>query len=346
MAFRIGSFNVKNLSLSTDRDLDRIARIITENQLDIVAMQEVLSEGKILTGINSKTVSGQAKAYDYSLKRRLGRNWDICWRAPQTHAKNSENNGDLRGEGYAFLWNTARVDVPRDEHNQKIYPKIWTNYKTNVDVGLSRLVRDPCVGRFIARGRKAEIRLITTHIVYKKHQSEGDANIAYKTYQSEENANGMGDVEARNKEFQIIAGQIYPRVSEYYKDINYTSPYTIILGDYNLNLKTSGATKAFMPAVVCFDERGKKILYNEGTSTTIYTVQEDLSTLKTGEDGLANNYDHFSFDGRVKKQIVPYSARTIDAINQSPKENGEESRFDIYRQEVSDHLPIVIEINV
>ena len=333
MAFRIGSFNVKNLSLATKRDLDRIARIIIENKLDVVAMQEVLSEGKILTGINLNSVSGQAKAYDYSLKKRLGKNWDICWRNPQTHSKNSDDRGDMRGEGYAFLWNTTRVDVPRDEHNQKIYPKVWTNYKTNVDVGLSRLVRDPCVGRFIARGRKAEIRLITTHIIYNKQRGEEDDN-------------GVGAVEARNKEFQILAGQIYPRVSEYYKDINHTAPYTIILGDYNLNLKTSGATKAFMPSVACFDERGKQLLYNEGAYTVIYTVQEDLSTLKTSEDGLANNYDHFSFDGRVKKQIVPYSAHTIDAINQSAKENAEESKFDIYRQEVSDHLPIVIEINI
>lgn len=75
MSFKIGSFNVKNLSLATGRDLNRIARIILDNGFDIVAMQEVLSEGKILTGINSKSVSGQVMAYDYSLNphaRTLG----------------------------------------------------------------------------------------------------------------------------------------------------------------------------------------------------------------------------------------------------------------------------------
>ena len=53
MSIRIGSFNVKNLSLATGRDIDRIAQIIKDNELDIVAMQEVLSEGKILTGVNT-----------------------------------------------------------------------------------------------------------------------------------------------------------------------------------------------------------------------------------------------------------------------------------------------------
>lgn len=334
MIYRIGSFNVKNLSLATGRDLDRIASIILENKLDIVAMQEVLSEGKILTGINSKSVSGQAKAYDYSLKRRLGKNWDICWRDPETSAKNYPFLGeDSRGEGYAFLWNTSRVDLPFDENGNRIYPRIWRNYKTNVDEGLIRLMRDPCYGRFVAKGRKVEIRLITTHIVYGKPNADKmDLDLDF------------GAIEMRNHEFQILAGQIYPRVSEYYKDINCTVPYTLILGDYNLNLRTSGATKSFMPSVACFDSKGKRIKTGEDAACTIYTVQEELSTLKKSEDGLANNYDHFSFDTRVQKQIVPGTARTINAINQHSKD--ENSKYDIYRKEVSDHLPIVIEIDI
>lgn len=334
MSFRIGSFNVKNLSLATGRDIDRIASIILDNELDIVAMQEVLSEGKILTGINAKSVSGQAKAYDYSLKRRLGNNWDICWRDPKTSAKNYPFSGeDSRGEGYAFLWNTSRVDLPPDEKGNKVYPKIWRNYKTNIDTGLLRLMRDPCYGRFVVKGRPAEIRLITTHIVYGKPKAERlDSEIDF------------GAVNMRNHEFQILAGQIYPRISEYYKVNNYTAPYTIILGDYNLNLMTSAATQSFMPSIACFDPYGKKLMGADGAYCTIYTVQEELSTLKKNEEGLANNYDHFSFDGRVKSQIVPNSARTINAIEQHSK--NENAKYETYRKEVSDHLPIVIEIDI
>lgn len=334
MAYRIGSFNVKNLSLATGRDLDRIANIILSNKFDIVAMQEVLGEGKILTGINAKSVSGQAKAYDYSLKKRLGDNWDICWRDPGTRAKNYPFLGDdSRGEGYAFLWNTKRVDIPLDEKANKIYPKIFRNYKTNKEEGFIRLIRDPCVGRFVIKGRPAEIRLITTHIVYGKPKEENmNVNLDF------------GAIEMRKNEFKILAGQIYPRISEYYKDINCTAPYTIILGDYNLNLRTSTASSPYLPSVACFDQNGKLLEEDEDSTFSIYTVQDNLSTLKKNEDGFANNYDHFSFDGRVKKQIVPNSARAVNAVEQYA--HGEGSKYDRYRTEVSDHLPIVIEIGI
>lgn len=333
MSYRIGSFNVRNLSLASGRDLDRIARIIKENKFDIVAMQEVLSEGKILTGTNSKRISGQVKAYDYSLKSRLGSNWDICWRDPKTRAKNYPFLGeDSRGEGYAFLWNNSRVELPLDKNGNKIYPQIWRNYRTDNNEGSIRLMRDPCYGRFIIRGRKAEIRLITTHIIYGKPSSD-NMNVEI----------GSGAIKMRNNEFQIIAGQIYPRISEYYKDINCTTPYTIILGDYNLNLKESGVFRALMPSIACFDSKGKKVSEEESLYT-IYTVQEELSTLRTNEEGLANNYDHFSFDSRVKAQIVSQSAKTINAVEINSKD--ENSKYDTYRKEVSDHLPIVIEIDI
>lgn len=334
MAFRIGSFNVKNLSLATGRDLERIAEIIKENELDIVAMQEVLSEGKILTGINAKSVLGQAKAYDYSLKHRLGDNWDICWRDPETNAKSYPFLGeDSRGEGYAFLWNTKRVNLPLDDRGNKIYPRIWRSYNTKADDGLIRLMRDPCYGRFVVNNRLAEIRLITTHIVYGKPSADKmDVDIDF------------GAIAMRNHEFQILAGQIYPRISEYYKDINCTVPYTLILGDYNLNLHSSIATNAFMPSVAYFNSSGKQIYSEDSSYCTIYTVQDELSTLKRDEDGLASNYDHFSFDERVRKQIVPNSVHTIDAVNQNVKD--ENTKYQTYRREVSDHLPIIIEIDI
>ena len=104
MSYKIGSFNVRNLSLGAggSRDLDLMADLIRE--FDIVALQEVLSEGKILQGPSIKDVSGQAKAYEYSLKSRLGNYWDMCWLDPQTNSKWYPYTGDdSRGEGYAFL---------------------------------------------------------------------------------------------------------------------------------------------------------------------------------------------------------------------------------------------------
>ena len=69
MAIKIGSFNVKNLADGEGRDIDRIAKIINGNELDIVCLQEVLQGGKIIKGITLKDLTGQAKAYDRSLRR-------------------------------------------------------------------------------------------------------------------------------------------------------------------------------------------------------------------------------------------------------------------------------------
>lgn len=86
---RIGSFNVRNLADGEGRDLDRIAKMINYYHLDIVALQEVLAEGKVIGGIDLKEPSGQAKAYDRSLKRRLSGPWDSQWAQPVCHERTS-----------------------------------------------------------------------------------------------------------------------------------------------------------------------------------------------------------------------------------------------------------------
>lgn len=52
MGYRIGSFNLHNLGFSAidkkenKRNLRKIAEIIREEKFDVVALQEILSEGK------------------------------------------------------------------------------------------------------------------------------------------------------------------------------------------------------------------------------------------------------------------------------------------------------------
>ena len=54
MGYKIGSFNLKNIGLTAlgnknERDLKKIAEIIKREKFDVVALQEVLSEGKAFT---------------------------------------------------------------------------------------------------------------------------------------------------------------------------------------------------------------------------------------------------------------------------------------------------------
>ena len=72
--YKIGSFNLKNLGATalgngSERDLSRIAEIIRNEQFDVVALQEVLSEGKAFTSSGVKR----------SILMELGHNWDFKW---------------------------------------------------------------------------------------------------------------------------------------------------------------------------------------------------------------------------------------------------------------------------
>lgn len=135
MKYKIGSFNVRNLSWGNKgRDLDFIASIIRE--YDIIALQEVLSEGKILEGPTISDPSGQVAAYERSLKYRLGDDWDMCWLDPKTKSKWYPYLGeDRRGEGYAFLWRKNRFRCPVNEYGKEIRPIVM--FLTNLLISTS-----------------------------------------------------------------------------------------------------------------------------------------------------------------------------------------------------------------
>ena len=334
MSYKIGSFNVRNLSWGAagSRDLDIISSIIKE--FDIIALQEVLSEGKILEGPKLNDTYGQAKAYEYSLKSRLGDNWDMCWLNPKTSSKWYPFLGDdSRGEGYAFLWRKDKFSCPVNEYKKEIRPTVYRQYRTDKK-GENRLIRDPGYGRFqLVDMPNAEIRLITTHIIYGKP----DANNLAKEIDH-------GTVEMRKKEFQVLARSIYTSINDDRNDINSVVPYTIILGDYNLNLFESGAGSPFVPPIMIVDSK-KNVLDVSGDLINnsyyyIYTRQADLSTVNKEAEGYANNYDHFSYDDRARRSVVQGNPHRL---NNAIELAGD---FKTYKEKVSDHLPIVIEIDL
>ncbi|WP_026509142.1 hypothetical protein [Butyrivibrio sp. LC3010] len=333
MSYKIGSFNVRNLSFGAgaSRDLDLMAGIIKE--FDVIALQEVLSEGKILEGITVSDVSGQAMAYEYSLRSRLGDNWDMCWLDPKTDSKWYPYTGDdSRGEGYAFLWRKDKFKCPLNEHGKVVRPRIIHQYKTDSSRGEMKLIRDPGYARLqLVDMPNAEIRLITTHIVYKK-PSEDNLSKAID----------FGSYVMRQNEFNVLARSIYTSVSEDHNDINCIVPYTIILGDYNLNLFSSGAGSPFVPAVMVVDSK-KRILGTEGEMKNgfyfMHTTQADLSTVNKDADNYASNYDHFTFDERTKNSIVEATPHRVNAVERA-------GDFKTYKDKVSDHIPVMLEISM
>ena len=78
-----------------------------------------------------------------------------------------------------------------------------------------------------------------------------------------------------------------------------------------------------------------------GAPIVINTVQPYLSTLKKEEDGLASNYDHFSYTNRVGGIVT--SCKTLNVIDDFYKGD---SKYSEYKKYVSDHLPIVLTIDI
>ena len=309
MSYRIGSFNLKNLGQramgkENSRNLRKIAEIIRKEDFDIVALQEVLSEGKAF--------SLEQDMLKRSILYELGTSeWDFAW----AHA---ESENDLRSEGYAFLWKKKRFRLPvaKLENGTKrtFYPRIC---RLNRDL----MKRKPYYARFVARGGPYfEIRLLCVHIHFT-------------------------DKNQRRQELDNLLKEVYPQVEDrvYYKG---RPSYTVILGDYNAELKTSFNTSGFYVGDIEIAERwGNK---------RIKTVQYEKTTLKTKCDnnatdgdegeyqdrGYANNYDHFSYD--VDKFLgVQIHEQRIDAVRKYCNDD-----FETYFKTVSDHVPIVMEMSL
>ena len=198
MTYKIGSFNMRNLSYRSNRDFDKIAQIIDEEDFDIVAMQEVLNEN----------VFNQLLKCLHPGKKQ----WAYRWFQPKL--KNNYDTEDKRGEGYAYLWNTKRIDLVKtslaDGTVRESQPVIWSQYSKKNG---GRLEREPYYARFSPAGKPGgsffEIRLINTHIIY------GDTKFE------------------RLEEFHKLVENVYVNIANRRYGNNMPA-YTILLGDYNL----------------------------------------------------------------------------------------------------------------
>lgn len=306
MSYRIGSFNLKNLGQTAmgkehPRDLAKIAEIIRKEDFDVVALQEVLSEGKAL--------SLEQDSVKRSILYELGTSeWDFAW----AHA---ESETDPRSEGYAFLWKKKRFRLPvaKLENGTKrtFYPRIC---RLRRDL----MTRKPYYARFVARGGPYfEIRLLCVHTHFT-------------------------DKVQRRQELDNLLKEVYPQVEDrvYYKG---RPSYTIILGDYNAELRRLFInTSGFYVADIETADRwgGKKIKTVQDEKTTLRRKfdndDQDADASAYAGEGYANNYDHFSYDFD-RFSSVQIDVKRIDAVATYCGGN-----FETYFKTVSDHVPIVM----
>lgn len=161
MSYSIGSFNLRDFNFSNvstdvlkegiERDFNLIARIIIEEELDVVAVQEI-NDSKPL-----EYLIGYLNRY-----KSPWREYKCC-----CGDKMSNQRGGHDPERYGFIWNSKRLRLL----------KIKTgNFKYYRDVDANPLIRPPYYARFTARGMLGganfELRIINTHIVGAAYTSE------------------------------------------------------------------------------------------------------------------------------------------------------------------------------
>ena len=143
----------------------------------------------------------------------------------------------------------------------------------------------------------------------------------------------------RKHEFDILTQVLYSTISD--KRYGNNRPaYTIILGDYNLNLKSSGTTGAFLNEIV--------MVQDQGHIKRLVTVQDQLTTLKAadsedqeiGTSFWANNYDHFTYD-IDRFSTVSATSNRINSVKEYCNDD-----YKLHRKIVSDHVPVLLDINL
>ena len=313
MAYKIGSFNMFKFSFQSDseirKDFNVLSRIIRDNRFDIIALQEVFSPNAL------------GRLLDY-----LGRfEWDGVWDSPTSFSS-------IAAEGYGFIWNKRRmrlaVTTQPDGTTKTFRPHIYNQYRVDRRLGQTQLIRNPYYARFEPLdGSFCEIRLINTHIIFSKGNSLNQLL-------------DIGAVVMRKREFDILTQALYNSISD--KRYGNNRPaYTIILGDYNLNLRTSGATGAFLDEIITVQDRGQ--------IKRLITVQDELTTLKANNVGnqedssssyWANNYDHFTYDMDRFSSVSAVSSR-INTVKDYCNDD-----YELHRKTVSDHVPIALKLNL
>lgn len=322
MGYKIGSFNMRNLGIgalgkNNGRDLRKIAEIIKNEGFDVVAFQEVLSEGKafVLPETEKK-----------SILMEMGLEWEFRWAEAKTNNINSN-------EGYGFLWNKRRLRLSTaklPDGRIRTYEPAMLEQK----IIKKEMKRKPFYARFTPEGLPGgcfmELRLLCIHTYYGN--------------------DSVKDREIRERELEILMREVFPRISDRIYGNNMPS-YTILLGDYNAELYTSRTewkNKINRPAPLYLKTDNEGII-EVASWGKIKTVQDEFTTLKKnvsqsgGEEsfgGYAHDYDHFSFE-ESRFDGIKMKARRIDAVRKYCNDD-----FDKYNRTISDHIPIMMEIEI
>lgn len=309
--YTIGSFNIQHLNYT--KDFEKLAEIIKSEGFDIIAIQEARSKG----------------AVEYLVKELNSNYWDYAF--------------PFGNEEYAFIWKNRRIRLLKLPDNKE-NPQIVSGYHYRKSVGEVRLVRPPFIGYFTAQGIYGgcnfDLRLINTHIAFSK-----------PSYAPDE----VGTIDARRNELSILARDIYGSVSDRVLG-SMRSIFTVLLGDYNLVLEGIGP-KLLKAGYTYEIKNGKQMVFKQTEKTTLKRPLDSEDDTSSDEDRIESkaqqkyiegstdyysmNFDHFGYDDSLESKYVIECTR-VDALSYMDEEEVLKS----YRDKVSDHVPIKLEITL
>lgn len=285
MEYKIGSFNLHNigqtaLGMNNQRDLKTIARIIREEHFDIVALQEILSEGKAFIG------EDYAKK---SILMELGPGWDFCW-------ADAEAENDRRHEGFAFVWNNKRLRKCTTEVRRGSGANNSTFQRTFEPricrVNHKYMERKPFYGRFTANGMpggtNVEFRLLCVHSFYGQKDDKADR-------------------EKRLRELNILLQDIYPQINDRRYGDTYDDSYTIMEKWFLLYLVVIviriPQDLSVLSRLFCFPEEKPLIFHSRIPQSCLTYRKKTMSQMLIS---LIFNYHSFRFFSSIKKRGPGY----------------------------------------
>ncbi len=319
MSFRIGSFNIRNFGLtalgpSNQRDISQIAKIIKEEDFDVVALQEIQSAGKALWKIGSSLKT--------PLLYELGPEWD-CW---PTQSINDKNNTD-----FAFVWKKEILSLSDGDNPTSV------EYSNNGD--WIQLVRTPVIARFTPRYLpKFELRLINVHLKGNGSNTleirKKEFNTLIKQIYTKYEDKRFGD----NKQAITIALGDYNLNIRVPIDDKRDKEYLDEIVEYDGKvIQTRQSARTTLKAGNQTAKDGEVSIENVKEDK----IKQDVADLKGKEtDYWKNNFDHYSYDKSLDNQVLIGDSR-IDVVAKYFGRNEIE-----YQEKVSNHVPIAISVDI
>ena len=332
--YKIGSFNLMNFSGESGKKRDdekaskHFAEIIKKEKFDIITLQEIRTPGALASiiknlgseydGIHSTTLKNEVNASCFNPSDEYAFIWEkekISFvNDPQFYRKLYETVSSSWESYFSFQINEmANNPDSVDEETKKIIPScIDLHSIEELSKFMRQLIRPPLICAFRPSGFWKnlfwELRIINTHVLFGKCSLTG----------------------SRLEELSLIKGKLHTSVNTM-RTGDFRSVYTLIAGDYNLNISLANSIGKNA------SWENHNMLTVQANKTTLKQTDPMMESVKaqSAEDKYySENYDHFSYD-----------ANRVSGIARNVQRIGFEN-FEVHRNEISDHVPISLEVNI